>query len=207
MKFIFISDTHGQHRKLDLPEGDVIVHSGDFCHYGSQDNMYDFLEWYDQLNYTSKILIGGNHDFFAYEHPEKFKEYLPQSITYLCDSGTTINSIKIWGSPYLPDLVRWAFGHNRGIDMKKHWDLIPSDVQLLITHTPPYGYLDQTRSGKSIGCEELTKRMEALHVDVHVFGHVHASYGQVTNNGTRYINASNMSSGGGLVNLPVVVEI
>ena len=206
MKFVAISDTHGKHRDLNLPKGDAIIHSGDFCHYGSDDDMYDFLQWYKELEFETKILIGGNHDFFAAEQSEKFKDLLPKEIIYLNDSGTSINGIKIWGSPVQPDLIGWAFGKQRGNEMKIHWDLIPEDIEILITHTPPFGILDKPRSGKSIGCEELSKRLEKLKVKYHIFGHVHASYGEEKNGITKSINASNINSSKGLVNKPIVFE-
>ena len=62
MKFIAISDTHGKHRGLKLPKGDAIIHAGDFCHYGSESDLHDFLDWYKNLDVELKILIGGNHD-------------------------------------------------------------------------------------------------------------------------------------------------
>ena len=206
MKFVTISDTHGKHRELNLPSGDIIIHGGDFCHYGSKNDMYDFLDWFKDLAYDEKILIGGNHDFFAAEQSERFKEILPKGITYLNDSGTTYNGIKIWGSPIQPDLEGWAFGKKRGNEMKKHWDLIPKDTEILITHTPPFGILDKSRSGKSIGCEELTKRLQELHIKFHIFGHIHASYGKELIGNTQFINTSNMNSAKGLVNKPFRFE-
>lgn len=206
MRFVAISDTHGKHRGLNLPDGDVIIHSGDFCHYGSDSDVHDFLSWYQDLEYETKILIAGNHDFFAAEHSERFKEILPKEITYLNDSGITIDGIKIWGSPVQPDLIGWAFGKLRGSEMKVHWDLIPNDIDILVTHTPPYGTLDKPRSGKSIGCEELSKRLEELQVKVHIFGHVHASYGEEQSGQTKFINASNIDSAKGLVNKPIVFD-
>jgi len=206
MKFVAISDTHGKHRELKLPEGDTIIHAGDFCHYGSTDNMHDFLAWYKDLEYETKILIGGNHDFYADEEHEKFLEILPKEITYLNDSVLDLKGIKIWGSPVSPDLIDWAFGKVRGKEMKKHWELIPDDTDILITHTPPYGILDQSRSGRSLGCEELGKKLFYLHIKFHVFGHVHASYGQKTIETTSFINASNINSTKGLVNQPTVFE-
>ena len=206
MKFITISDTHGKHRDLNLPKGDVIIHSGDFCHYGSHDDLYDFLKWYKELEFEIKILIAGNHDFFAAEYSEKFKEILPEEIIYLKDSGIRINEINIWGSPVQPDLTGWAFGKTRGANMKIHWDLIPENTDILITHTPPFGILDKSRSGRSIGCEELSKRLKELQVKFHIFGHVHASYGEYKNEKTNFINASNISSSKGLVNEPITFE-
>lgn len=207
MKFVAISDTHGKHRNLKLPSGDTIIHAGDFCHYGSESDMYDFLDWYNKLKFENKILIGGNHDFFAAENSEKFKKILPKEITYLNDSGCTISGINIWGSPVQPDLVGWAFGKNRGKEIKPHWDLIPKNTDILITHTPPHGILDKTREKKSIGCEELKLKLYSLNIKVHVFGHVHASYGDKIRGGTRYINAANINSFKDFLNPPISFEI
>jgi predicted phosphodiesterase len=206
MKFVVISDTHGKHRELKLPKGDVIIHSGDFCHYGSNDNLYDFLLWYKELEFETKILIGGNHDFFAAEESEQFVKMLPKGIIYLNDSGFMLKGIKIWGSPVQPDLVGWAFGKNRGQEMKTHWDLIPKDIRILITHTPPHGILDKSRSGRSIGCEELSKKLNELNLKFHIFGHVHASYGTKVIGETKFINASNINSSKGLVNKPIIFD-
>ena len=206
MKFVAISDTHGEHRGLNLPKGDVIIHAGDFCHYGSDDHMHNFLKWYKALDFETKILVAGNHDYFAAEHSEKFLELLPKEITYLNDSGVSIGGINIWGSPVQPDLVGWAFGKRRGEAMKPHWDLIPKNIDILVTHTPPYGILDKSRSGTSLGCEELSKKLDELKVKFHIFGHIHAAYGQKQNGTTKFINAANYNSSKGLVNPPITFE-
>lgn len=206
MKFVAISDTHGEHRNLILPKGDVIIHAGDFCGYGKDGEVYDFLDWYATLDFETKILIGGNHDFFAAEQSKEFNKILPREITYLNDSGISIKGVMVWGSPVQPDLEGWAFGKKRGREMKKYWDLIPDDVEILVTHTPPYGILDKSRQGVSLGCEELTKRLEILQVKIHIFGHIHHSYGQLKDKKTKFINASNINSSKGLVNEPITFE-
>lgn len=63
---------------------------------------------------------------------------------------------------------------------------IPSDIDLLITHTPPHtlGRLDAIHDGTPVGCEELTRRLtaprtspDAIRPLLHVFGHIHEARG------------------------------
>ena len=67
--------------------------------------------------------------------------------------------------------------------MAAHWSKIPDDVNVLITHGPPYGYCDKTdirRGGKSVGCEALSIKIrsdDGPRPLLHVFGHIHSSYG------------------------------
>lgn len=207
MKFVILSDTHGHHRHLDLPSGDVIIHGGDFSHFHNKEKALDFITWYKSLDYQYKVLIAGNHDAIAEKEPELFAKLLGDDILYLQETSCTINGIKIWGSPVQPDLIGWAFGRPRGEVMKSYWDLIPNDVDILLTHTPPYGILDKTSRGKSIGCEELMKKVILIEPQYHIFGHVHGSYGQEEIGNTTYINASHMNSKKGPINPPVVIEI
>ena len=58
LKLLHISDTHGVHRRLrDLPEADILVHSGDFTMSGSEAETLDFLEWLCDLPYRHKVLV------------------------------------------------------------------------------------------------------------------------------------------------------
>ena len=67
MKILHLSDTHGQHKNLrSLPEADVIVHSGDFTFAGSEEEAYDFMDWFCNLPYEHKVFIAGNHDMCMY---------------------------------------------------------------------------------------------------------------------------------------------
>lgn len=207
MKCIAISDTHGFHKELSLLKGDIIIHAGDFCHLGNEKQLQDFLEWYGGLSFKYKILIAGNHDYLAEEEPKEFNSLVPESVIYLNDSGINIEGLKLWGSPVQPDLLGMAFGRQRGEEMNTTWNLIPNNIDILITHTPPFGILDKASSGKSLGCESLLKKLYFLAPKAHIFGHIHASYGQMKINNTLYINASNYNSKKGLINPPVSFEI
>ena len=91
--------------------------------------------------------------------------------------------------------------------MKAHWDLIPPETDILITHTPPKDVLDQSSKGRSLGREELAYRLAETKVQVHVFGHIHASYGKLEKHGRLYINGSSIQSGKGVRNKPIVFTL
>ena len=169
----------------------MILHAGDVSSRGTETEIIKFLEWFESLDYQYKIFIAGNHDFFFENNSlEKIASIIPPSITYLNDSGTTIEGVKIWGSPITPWFFDWAFNRQRGVEIKKHWDLIPVDTDILITHGPVHGILDKTKTGVAAGCEELLKKVENLNIKLHLSGHIHEGYGERIVNGVHYINAS-----------------
>jgi len=206
MKFVIISDTHGLHEELELPEGDVIIHGGDITDHGTKEEVISFLNWFEKLDYEYKIFIGGNHDIYLDENPVDLLELIPENITYLNNRGFEINDIKMWGSPTCPDLVDWAFGKHRR-EMIDHWKYMPTEIDILITHTPPYGILDKSSLHRSLGCEYLMGKVKEIKPQYHIFGHIHASYGLTKIDDTTFINASNLDSYKGLINPPITFEI
>lgn len=213
MNITFISDTHNQHNLIPmdyLSGGDIIIHSGDMTSRGHEYEVTAFLNWYSQLPYTHKILIAGNHDFF-FERPDKkmvtklLSKY--PNITYLNDSGVEIEGIKIWGSPVQPYFGGWAF--NRiGEDIKKHWDLIPKDTNIIVTHGPIFGYLDITLEGDRTGCEYIREMLPTFtDLKIHVCGHIHESYGyHEFVDGTLFLNASVLNRRYVMQNRPIFLE-
>jgi len=191
MTFITISDTHGQHRNLDLPDGDVLIHAGDISSRGTEYEIRSFMDWFERLDYKYKIFIAGNHDFFfEQEDSATIQSILPENVIYLNDSGANIEGISIWGSPVSPWFYDWAFNRHRGEDIGKHWDLIPDHIDILITHGPAFGILDRTVSGLHVGCEELKSKIDILKPKIHICGHIHEAYGQIKTPDTLFINAS-----------------
>lgn len=206
MRTILISDTHGLHRKLSLPKGDLIIHAGDLTNSGKRAEVEDFLAWFADLDYEYRLFIGGNHDFFLAEHPSVLSAILPAGVTYLHHQSIQIGSYTFWGSAACPNMPNWAFGKTVA-DMQKHWEQIPDHVDFLVTHTPPYGILDRSSQGYALGCRALLRKLATLAVRYHVFGHIHNSYGRKTLHRTTFINASNLNTYAGLINAPVVLEL
>jgi Icc-related predicted phosphoesterase len=64
-------------------------------------------------------------------------------------------------------------------------------LDVLITHGPPFGILDQTAPGEvHLGCEELRKAVEEKKPRVHLFGHIHGGAGLFEHGVTRFVNAA-----------------
>ena len=208
MQITCISDTHNLHDKLIIPEqGDIIVHAGDITEGGTQRELRDFFKWFAQLPFTHKICIAGNHDFFLENISEKaIKKLIPANVTYLNDSGISINGYKFWGSPYIPFQQNWAFTKSP-IEIEEHWKKIPEDTDILITHTPPKGILDITTYEVEVGCPALKKEISKKKPTIHIFGHLHDNYGKVMRKDITYINATSFYNHLKLTNLPIQVEI
>lgn len=208
MKIVSISDTHGYHDLLVLPKGDVLIHAGDVSSRGSEREIKDFLEWFSVQDYEYKIFIAGNHDFF-FEHADAkyINTIIPDKVIYINDSGVKINGFQIWGSPITPWFFDWAFNRQRGAEITKHWDLIPKNTDILITHGPVFGVLDRTVHGLNVGCEMLKDAITNIHPKVHICGHIHEAYGQYQSKDTVYINASVLDVRYRLVNDPIVVVL
>ncbi len=190
MRIVLISDTHNLHNTLSLPEGDLLIHAGDFSGQGLQREVMAFLDWFGRQPHPHKVLIAGNHDFLAEKNPELFESLIPEGVTYLNDSGTEIEGLKIWGSPVQPWFHDWAFNRQRGAEIAQHWELIPQDTDILITHGPPFGILDKVERGPNVGCEELIKKVESVQPMLHVFGHIHEQHGELQQGKTKFVNAS-----------------
>lgn len=208
MKIVTISDTHGLHRNLVLGSGDMIIHAGDVSSRGKEAEILAFLNWYKELPFTYKIFIAGNHDFFfEKESKEAIAERIPSNIIYLNDSGINIEGINIWGSPITPWFFNWAFNRRRGAEIRAHWDLIPSNTDILVTHGPAYDILDRTTRNESVGCQDLHNKIGEIKPKVHICGHIHEGYGKEEKGGTTFYNASVLDEDYRMKNVPIEFEI
>ena len=200
MKITAISDTHGKHKQLKLNGGDLLIHSGDISSFGNKEEIICFLEWFSSQNYKHKVFIAGNHDF-CFEN--QFQDInIPDSITYLNDSGAEIEGVHIWGSPITPTFCNLAFNRDRGDEINMHWNKIPINTDILITHGPPYGVLDETEIYFKAGCKNLLEKINQLNLKYHIFGHIHEAFGVVKKDNVTYINASSVDLKYKIRNLP-----
>lgn len=208
MKIVFIADTHNEHLNIDVPAGDMIVHAGDLSGSGTASQLEDFFSWFRRLPHQHKVLIAGNHDWLFELNNDRARE-LAQGVVYLQDESVTIEGLKIYGTPWQPWFMDWAFNLQRGTALKAKWDLIPSDTDILITHGPPHGIGDKTDAGELAGCEDLLSAVLRIRPKIHVYGHIHEGYGVYRRDDTPtvFVNASVCDAAYYPINAPVVLDI
>ncbi len=205
MRLICLADTHNQHHDIEIPEGDILIHAGDCTDGGSKKESEDFLDWVSSQPHKNKIIVPGNHDFY-FEKEENLKN-LPQNLHLLIDRGIELEGFQFWGSPFAPGMTNWAFQRERGPDIRKHWELIPEHTDILITHTPPYGILDEISTGVKLGCEELARTVKSLQPAYHLFGHIHHAAGSRVQNSIKYFNLAILDERFRIMNSPVIIDL
>lgn len=204
VRIVVMGDTHDQHRSLHVPAGDFLIHAGDFTLFNrSRESVLDFNRWLSELPHKRKIVIPGNHDF-------KFADVrwrrLISAATFLLSEGTEIGGIGIWGSSLTPSNFG-SFGAESADDYRRIFSRIPIGMDLVITHGPPLGILDVGGSGnRNQGCKQLLGAIRRVRPALHVFGHIHQSYGTTSAGGTVFVNAALAGQNHQLVRQPIEVD-
>lgn len=142
------------------------------------------------------VVVGGNHDGALDDRCDSHDAdihddlearaecrevfYRASSIDYLKNNDIEIRvrgrTLRIWGSPgSLSTTPQSCFGYAPGRDAQDLWAQIPSNTDILITHGPPLGYMDQD----GLGCGELMKALWRVRPLVHIFGYLHKGHGEL----------------------------
>jgi Icc-related predicted phosphoesterase len=190
--FVILSDTHN--RRVPIPKGDVLIHCGDLTSVGLVDQLYESLDWLAEQPHPIKIAIAGNHDFCLQTSTRDFKELVfgkQRNIIYLQDDPYSTHGYQVWGSPWTNRYGSWAFMQDEP-GMEEVANKIPSNTEILITHGPPFGILDQTYDGRHAGSSALRRKVQQLpKLKIHCFGHIHERGGRShVDGGVIFVNAA-----------------
>lgn len=209
MKITFISDTHNRHDLVKIEPTDILIHSGDMTSHGSCLEVTRFLHWFSNQPADTKILVAGNHDWLFYAKPEEAQILLSEypNVCYLQDSVVVTKGLRIYGSPWQPRFYNWAFNADED-ELREHWEKIPENIDILITHGPPNMIRDVTYENINAGCPILLNEIvHRIKPKYHAFGHIHEGYGIEKVGDTTYINASTCDRKYKPTNAPLIIEI
>jgi len=231
VRCVCISDTHSAHKMMSLPPGDILIHGGDFSNVGEEDDVLDFCNWLErQTQFRARVVVAGNHDLSldAQSYPHTYSRFghakkadtdalirrLREVCTYLDHEAADVCGLRIFGSPYQPEFGGWAFNMDRSHECRQRWaSMVPSyeekPFDILITHGPPLGHGDACMGTGPQGCWDLLDFVEAHPPKLHVFGHIHESFGCTTNWKTLFVNACTMNYRYDVRRLrkPIVVDV
>lgn len=221
MRVVIFSDTHSFHRRVNIPDGDVLIHCGDITLRGEMNIMKDFIDWYREFPHKRKLFIQGNHEIGLQHNKNKRNElfsWLQNSgITYLEHAAVELDGIKYFGSPYNPQYKEWEWQLPRGKSLAAKWASIPDDTNVLITHSPPFGILDRAPrksafsdvNYENVGCQDLYNRvMELKDLKIHTFGHIHQDGSKTINIEDKvFINGAVCDEKYQPIQKPVVIDI
>lgn len=184
VRIVAMSDTHGFHKDLVVPDGDILVHCGDAVQRWDRKGKFKFhkfVKWFKNFPHKDKIFISGNH-----EDANGVRYHLGGA---LLDGERNCSGLRIYGMPY----SRNSYFYRN----------LPAGLDVLLTHEPPRGILDVAKPHSlavptEIGSKKLRKILKNLEQDaptVHIFGHVHEARGYDEINGTLFVNAANANPG------------
>jgi Icc-related predicted phosphoesterase len=213
MEIAIISDTHNRMRRIVVPKSDLLVHCGDATCMNSARELRVFNARLARLGQTV-LFVPGNHDGLFQSDPEQARSLVPAAIV-LIDESVTINGVKFYGSPWHCGFATNfnAFTLVEGCrELSEAYAKIPEDIDVLITHGPAFGILDQDGRNVSRGCHVLRRYLgyrDPHKTLYHVFGHIHDAYGQYFDPDTNihHINAASVNSRYQPVNPPVTIRL
>lgn len=193
MKIVCISDTHCRFNDIKIPKCDILISCGDYSFRGTLEEVRKFHEWLNKQDAKFIISVQGNHELGVEKNFSLSKQIAEEACpgVYFIEEGLVeIDNAKIWCSAITPFFCNWAYNRHRGEEIRKHWDKIPLDIDILVTHGPVQGILDYVH-GEHVGCLDLAKKIYDLkNLQLHVSGHIHCGYGIHKEGNMTYINAS-----------------
>jgi Icc-related predicted phosphoesterase len=207
MRLVILSDTQGHHLELKtMPAGDILIHAGDLTNDGSHIEIQWFSRWMQEQPYRKKIVIAGNHDL-AFQNDPYTSQAMLKKCVYLEHECKRTLGLKVFGSPWTSAFCQWAFMTNTDQEREALWSQIPSNLDILITHGPPYGILDKDVHKTHLGDRVLRKHVLRARPKLHIFGHIHENYGFHTENGITFINAALCDNENRLAHAPIVYDL
>ncbi|MCE9575741.1 MAG: metallophosphoesterase [Deltaproteobacteria bacterium] len=138
MRIVAVADTHTFEAELGpIPDGDVFVHAGDLIRRGTLDELAGVAAWIRGLPHRHKLVIAGNHDWCFARARAAACALLGPGVIYVEDEAVEVGGARVYGSPWQPAYMDWAYNLPRGAALAAKWARIPTGLDVLVTHGPP----------------------------------------------------------------------
>ncbi len=209
MKLVVLSDNHTEYN-FEVPDGDVLIHAGDFSYTGRPVEIQGFIEWLKEQPHEHKLWIPGNHELSLEDFPYNI-EVIENETNSVCihNKEYEIDGVKFFGTAHTPEFMGWAYGFSKR-QGEIFWENAP-EADVVVCHGPPKDILDSptpTYPMDRFGCEYFREYIERTSPKVVVFGHIHGSGGQTEKvNDTICANVAVMDEDYDIVREPTVIEI
>lgn len=199
LKIVGISDVHDKWREVKIPQCDILISAGDYSFHGSPMAVNHYHQWLNNQPAKHIISVQGNHETWVEKNFEDAKAIALRAcprVHFMEEGLVVIDGVNIWCSAITPWFHDWAYNRVRGEEIQKHWNQIPDNTNILVTHGPPAGILDIVPRAdgtpkERVGCHDLLARIKELKdLDLHFFGHIHESHGQHHEDGVSFYNVA-----------------
>lgn len=176
MRIVALSDTHGRHHQITVPDGDVLIHCGDV-----DAGLEDFGAWLGEQPHKHVLMTWGNHDRVAARNPHEaaaiVRRGAEREVHILVNESVVLDRITFYGAPYSNPFQGWAFMPTPGEQFNLYRS-IPDDADVVFNHGPPLGYGDRVVDGQHVGSLALRDRLWQVRPLAVFCGHIHEAYGR-----------------------------
>lgn len=219
MKIVCISDVHGKWNKIHIEECDLLISAGDYSWTGELHMVREFHKWLKKQPARRIISLNGNHEKQVEKNfalSKQMAETACPGVHFIDEGLVEVEGLKIWCSAITPFFHNWAWNRYPGDEIQYHWDKIPNDADVIITHGPCHGILDEVMNFNgqkcewekiNVGCPQLLKRVLEIKPKVHFCGHIHGGHGCIQRDGIWFINASICDEQYKPTNKPIIFSI
>jgi len=215
LQIVALSDSHNATKRVEIPDGDILIHAGDFSFQGKSLEIQDFIEWLKDQPHKHKLWIAGNHEWGIEDYPSNANVIDNETnSTYIHDKVIEIEGLKFLGCNFTPEFNNWAFNLTER-QSKIYWENAP-EADVVVCHGTPHTILDSVtpeyKYKRPLGCKHFLSYIERVKPKVAIFGHIHGGFGHETikwndDSETECFNVSVMNEQYQLTNPVTIIEI